>query len=149
MIDSYVSDGQWAESPVFRNCMCMTYGSFLTLCVTLLSGGFMGDTISGLNGQVQGTLEFRVAISLYYLGHGGTLAQTADVAGIGMTSVQRYVDTFCKAVQQGLKPQYMPGGTSVNKQAWIRAKFAERRGIRCVIMTVDGTHVPWIPDNVC
>ena len=41
----------------------------------------------------------------------------------------------------------MPRGTSVDKQAWIRAKFAERRGIWCVTMTVDGTHVPWVPDD--
>ena len=41
----------------------------------------------------------------------------------------------------------MPGGTTVDKQQWIRAKFAERRGILCVIMTVDGTHVPWVPND--
>ena len=45
-----------------------------------------------------------------------------------------------------LKPQYMPGRLNRDRLVRFRSKFAERRGIRGVVMTVDGTHVPWQPD---
>eukprot|EP00961_Rhodomonas_salina_P046688 626612-Rhodomonas_salina.1 len=41
----------------------------------------------------------------------------------------------------------MPGKPDRDRLERCKRKFAERRNIGDVAMTVDGTHVPWTPDQ--
>jgi hypothetical protein len=45
------------------------------------------------------------------------------------------------------KQHWMPAWPDSERLVQVREKFTERRGIRGIAMTVDGTHVPWVPDD--
>lgn len=145
MVLSYVNNSDWWDGPVFKERMRMSYPSFRELCDYVQPS--FGDLLNGISGIVR-TTEFKVVTTLYYLGHCISWKVCADVAGIGASTVLIYVRDFVAALMKHLKPAYMPGMTTHDWQTWIRAKFAERRGIRSVCCTVDRTHVPWVPDKL-
>jgi hypothetical protein len=93
------------------------------------------------------TKEFKVAVGLYHMGHSGTWRTTSNVCGIGLATARSYTKLFANAVVNLLKPVYMPGTPCADRLERVKCKFAERRGLGDVAMTVDGTHVPWTPDD--
>jgi hypothetical protein len=123
----------------------MSYQSFLALCDQLQDR--ISDSVCGLTGKVLKRRQFKVAVGVWYMATGGTWGQTADVAGIGISTAKVYTEQFCNAVMALMKPTYMPSKPLRDRVACNRQKFSERRGIRGVALTVDGTHVPWIPDD--
>ena len=146
MVSSYVTHEQWRESGVFRKKMRMTYGSFIALCDALQPE--IGDSICGLTGRVLRTRQFKIGVGIWYMAYGGTWGQCADAAGIGTSTAKLYTEQFCNAVIALLKPTYMPTKPDPERLARNKLKFTERRGISGIAFTVDGTHVPWIPDDV-
>ena len=91
--------------------------------------------------------EFKVATCLYHLAHGGTFHVTADVAGIGTATARKYIIDVCKAIITGpLRKEFMGQPTPARIRAcW--EEFAVRQGFPRVGLAVDGTHVPWRPDD--
>ena len=93
------------------------------------------------------TTEFKLAVCIYHLAHGGSFLQTANAAGIGIATARKYVMAGCLAIVKGnLRRQYMPKPTPDSIRL-VREEFALRRGIGNVAMVSDGTHVPWRPDD--
>jgi hypothetical protein len=72
---------------------------------------------------------------------------TANACCIGLTTAECYVRLFANAIVLHGKPLYMPGTPNAHRLACVKRKFQERRNISDIAMTVDGTHVPWVPDK--
>ena len=63
-----------------------------------------------------------------------------------MSTIRRWLQAFCKAVIQAVKPIYMPyGPPSPHVLRRVHSEFASRRGIQNIAMAVDGTHIPFHP----
>lgn len=93
------------------------------------------------------TTEFKLAVCMYHLAHGGSFLQTANAAGIGIATARNYVLASCLAIVKGeLRKRYMPKPTPEAIRL-VREEFALRRGIGHAAMAGDGTHVPWRPDD--
>ncbi len=100
-----------------------------------------------LNPALRAPASFKVAVCLYHLAHGGSFVNTADAAGIGVSTVHKYVTEVCTAIVTGpLRRKYVRLPT-VEERELVREQFALRRGIPDVDLAVDGTHVPWRPDD--
>jgi hypothetical protein len=91
--------------------------------------------------------RFKVGVALYHLAHGGDFVTTSDVANVGVATVHQYVREVCAGIISGpLKATFMRKPTDAEREL-VRRQFALRRGITNVDLAVDGTHVPWRPDN--
>ena len=118
------------------------------LIASELSGGGYLKTNTCRDPRQRITGVFKVAACLYLFAHGTSMKVTGDVAGLGESTVRSYVQAFCLGVMRVLKPKYMPGkAPSAEFLEGIRGQFAARRGVPNVAMAVDGTHVPFRPDE--
>jgi hypothetical protein len=81
---------------------------------------------------------------LYYWANGCTQPVAADVAGIGIATLKVWADIVAAAIVCGLQERYFCPPSDIDN---IRFMFGLRRGIDCVSMAVDGTHIPWRPDD--
>ena len=90
--------------------------------------------------------RYKLAACLYLMGQGGRLKQVADVASQGESSLRRWIGEFCDAVVSEVAPIYMSRKpfTAEERQA-ISGQFASRRGIRDVLLAVDGSHIHYFP----
>ena len=93
------------------------------------------------------TAEFKVAVAIMHLAHGGTWWQTGFSAGIAPDTAEFYTKEVCQAIIQVLKPEYMPGKPTPEEAEEIQKRFKARRGIPDVGGAVDGTHCPFQPDS--
>ena len=145
MVSSYVYSEAWRDCNVFRLRMRMSYPTFVDIVAGLSQA--IPHSYCGITGKLLQSREIKVAVGLWHLAHGGTFGQTADAAGIGESTARLYTQQFCRAVINVMKPTWMPGKPDADRLARTRMKFAERRGMHGIAMTVDGTHVPWVPDK--
>ena len=144
MISLWITDPFWFEDIEFRRNMRMTHRTFVHLVEMVAPD--VKDSVHNKSGHIYATKEFKVAVCLYYLGHGSTWRNLANVAQIGVATARKYTKLVCGAVIARVKPTYMPGTPCPDRIARMKRKFYERRNIGDVAMCVDGTHVPWTPD---
>ncbi len=91
------------------------------------------------------TKEFTVAVSLFYLGHGGMWQSLSNKCCVGLSTATGYPKLFVSAaVVVVLKPVCMPGKPCADCLVHVKSMFSERLpvGIGNVSMTVDRTHIP-------
>jgi len=143
-IEQWISDPFWFTDCEFRRNLRVTHNTFLHIVQMVQSD--VKDSVNPLTGKVVRRKEFKVAVYLYHLGHGGTWRTTANVAAIGVSTARKYVMGAAAAVVKHMKPRYMPGTPCKDRLARVTRKFTERRGLGNVAMTIDGCHVPWTPD---
>ena len=93
------------------------------------------------------TAEFKIAVGIMHLAHGGTWWQTGFSAGISPETAEFYTKEVCEAIVQVLRPEYMPGKPSAEEAEEIQKRFKGRRGIPNVGGAVDGTHCPFQPGS--
>ena len=75
----------------------------------------------------------------------GCSISVASVAfAVGISTMHEYVDAVTEAIKTYLQPIYMAPPTQQEIQL-IRRGFALRRGLDCVAVAVDGTHIPYSP----
>jgi hypothetical protein len=141
----WITDEFWFSDPEFRSNLRVSHSTFLRI-VQMVSAT-VTDSVNLVTGTVKQTREFKVAVGLYHLGHGGTWRTTANVAGIGLTTAKAYVESFAGVVIRHGKPVYMPGKPSPDRLLRVKRRFEERSNLGDVAMTIDGTHVPWTPDR--
>ncbi len=103
--------------------MCVSHSTFLHI-VDLVSASVQ-DSIHPLTGRVQQTREFKVAVALYPLGHGGTWQMTAKTCAIGISTAKGYMQKVVAAVITHGKPWYMPGKPSRDSLLQVKCKFKE------------------------
>ena len=89
---------------------------------------------------------FKVAVALHHLAHGGTWNQTAGHARMATMTVMNYTYEVCRGIFFVLRPIFMHPPTP-EEVALSQSRFARRRGILDVGLAIDGTHVPWKPDD--
>ena len=54
------------------------------------------------------TTRFKLGVCLYAMAHGGPFKVIGDAAGIGKSTVRKWMAAFCDAVMTAVKPIYMP-----------------------------------------
>jgi hypothetical protein len=144
-VRQWVTDPFWFDDPEFRRNLRVSHSTFLRI-VDLVKPS-VRDSVNPLTGAVLQKAEFKVAVGLYHLGHGGTWRMTANACGIGLSTAEGYVRLFANAIILHGKPVYMPGKPNADRLAFVKRKFQEQLNIGDIAMTVDGTHVPWTPDT--
>ncbi len=92
----WISDPFWFTDPDFKRNMRVSHSTFLRI-VELVSAS-VRDSIHPLTGRVRQTKEFKVAVALYHLGHGGTWRMTANTCAIGISTAKGYVQQVVAAV---------------------------------------------------
>ena len=132
---------------VYKKNFRMTKNTVDTVLRRLQEAGFFLDGQSrNPNCAIPG--RFKLAVALYFFAQGSGYKAAADCASLGESTVQRYVNELIDGTLQVLKPIYMPAKPpSPARLAAIRSEFAARRGVPNVAMAVDGSHVPFKPDD--
>ena len=88
--------------------------------------------------------QFKLATCLYAMAHGGKLKLTADVAGIGESTLRRWMHLFCSCVNSSVRAVYMPVRPFAPEAlASVQGQFASRRGFPNVTLACDGSHIPF------
>ncbi len=100
----WISYPFWFTDPDFKHNLRVTHSTFLRI-VELVSASVL-DSVHPLTGTVRQTKEFKVAVALYHLGHGGTWRTTANTCGIGLSTAKGYVKLVAAAVISHGKPLY-------------------------------------------
>jgi hypothetical protein len=112
---------------------------------TLKESGAVKDNMCR-NSKFHVPVWFKVAVAVHHLAYGGTFYQTAGHSGLASSTVRSYVYEVCKGIFLALRPFFMRA--PLREEALESQKrFAMRRGILNVGLAVDGTHVPWAPDD--
>ena len=114
------NDGGWSSSTIYnyayegdeatcRRNFRVTRATLQLITDLLSSKGYVTDNNSKStpSGKRQ-TAKFKVAVCMYYLAVGGETRVVGDAAGIGRSTVERYLDQFCTGVFNVLRPRYMP-----------------------------------------
>ena len=143
-IENWISDPFWFTDADFCRNLCVTHRTFEHIVLMVQSD--ITDSVNPLTGRILCRKEFKVAVYLYHLGHGGTWRMTGNVAAIGVATARKYVITVAAAVVKHMKARYMPGTPCSDRLARVTRKFTERQGLGNVVMTIDGCHVPWTPN---
>lgn len=91
--------------------------------------------------------RFKLGVALYYFAFGCDYKTVADVGGIGESTAQAYVHEVSQAIISNLTDLYCAPPTPETVSYW-RRLFGLRRGLDCVALAADGTHIPWIPNGV-
>ena len=149
------ADGGWKASTlygylergdevVYKQKFRVTMRTFDFIVEKLTRNGHVKDS-NCRNPELRVTARFKVAVAMYYLAHGCCESNmVGDVASLGAATVDLYLTDFCEGVLCSLRPLYMPASPPrAAHRDRIKAEFAKRRGISCVAMAVDGTHVPF------
>ena len=141
-INKYVTCG---DEQTYRKNFRVTKATLQYITDELSRAGHVVDNAKKFsNLSKRQTALFKNAVCLYYMAAGGETRQTGDAAGIGASTVEKYLEQFCTGVLSVLKPIYMseqpPSAADLES---IREEFQGRRGIAAVAMAVDGTHVPF------
>ena len=92
------------------------------------------------------TTEFKVAVAIFHMAHGGSWFQTGMASGISADAVREYTTAVCEGIVEVIRPQYMRKPTT-EELVEVQRRFADRRGIANVGGAVDGTHVPYQPPS--
>jgi len=142
-IGGYLYEG---DTITFRKIFRMDRANFKRLVDELRASGHIKDS-KPHNPALAVTAEFKVAVCLYVMAHGATRRFAADAAGLGESTVRIYLEDFCTAVLSVLKPKYMPSRPDATRVEARRREFEKRRGIPNVSLAVDGTHIPFSPNN--
>ncbi len=100
----WITNPFWFRDPDFLGNLRVEHGTFL-LIVELVAPTVL-DSLYHLSGSVWQSKEFKVAVVLYHLGHGGTWRMTANTCGIGVSTAKLYVQHFSAAVITHGKPLY-------------------------------------------
>jgi hypothetical protein len=98
------------------------------------------------NPRYRYTARYKILTSLYYLSHGGSYVVCADAAGVSPATLCQWVPRFSKGVVRTFAKQYLTR-PSKDEMDLIWKEFEKRRGISNVGTAVNGTHVPWKPDD--
>eukprot|EP00961_Rhodomonas_salina_P237696 3213109-Rhodomonas_salina.1 len=107
IISRWITDPFWFEDPEFKRNLSVSHTTFLH--VVDLVKGTVHDSVNRRSGHVYATKEFKVAVALYYLGHGGTWSNLSNVASIGLSTAKSYAKIVCGAIISHCKQLYMPG----------------------------------------
>lgn len=145
-INNYVTRG---DAQTYRLNFRMSKASFDCILEKLSSTGYLTTNCSR-NPQYRMTAAFKLAVALYFMaGHGrGDMKAIGDAASLGQSTVVLYLDQFCRGVARVLRPIYMPSTPpSPENVENVRKQFASRRGIKNVGLAVDGSHIPYKPQN--
>ena len=145
-INSYVTNG---DAGTYRLNFRVSKATFGCILEKLSSAGYLRTNASN-NPQYRMTAGFKLGVVLYFMaGHGrGDIKAVGDAASLGKSTVLGYIDEFCRGVARVLKPIYMPSTPpSAENLEHIRAQFASRRGIRNVALAIDGSHIPYKPQD--
>ncbi|MBW0494551.1 hypothetical protein O181_034266 [Austropuccinia psidii MF-1] len=93
------------------------------------------------------TIEEKVGIILYRLGHGASYDTVGHVFIVGKTTVYQVSKSVVQAILEALHDSTIifPAADDVEKWAEIKESFRLRQGLRNIIGAIDGTHIPIIP----
>ena len=132
---------------VYSKNFRMSQATFNLILNKLQAAGYLRDGRSKNPTKcVPGRLK--LAVALYFFAQGSGWKAAADCASLGESTVQKYVNEFIDGVILVLRPIYMPNTPpSAHMLDSIRSEFAARRGVPNVAMAVDGSHVPYRPDD--
>lgn len=141
-INKYVIEGD--EATYKFNFRC-TKLQFRKLVQCMSESGHITDN-KCFDEKKRMTAAFKIGVCMYFMaGHGrGDTKAVADAAGLGISTVEMYLDKYCDGIFHVLRPIYMPKKPpSAEHVERVRKAFAIRRGIPNVAMAVDGTHTPF------
>ena len=110
----------------------------------LAAGGYL-RTNKNYNPEYCIPTLFKVGVVMYFMAHcKGDRKTAGDVASLGKSTVDKYLDEFCRGACTVLKPIFMPSTPpSAESVQRVREGFAGRRGVPNVAMAVDGSHCPY------
>ena len=100
---------------------------FNYLVQKLVSNACIADNICRSQKR-QITAEFKVAVAIFHLAHGGTWFQTAMAAGISADTVRMYTRSVCEGIVEFIRPEYMRKPTP-EELVEVQRRFADGRGI--------------------
>jgi len=131
------------EGKNFKKEMRMSRETFDALLVLLDDHIF--DSLCR-NPALRRPKAFKLASVIFLLANGCTEKVAAHAAGIAPTTLASYVDEVLPPIIMVLRQKYCgkPSQEEINKS---RFGFSYRRGLDCVRYAVDGTQIPWTPDN--
>ncbi|MBW0572366.1 hypothetical protein O181_112081 [Austropuccinia psidii MF-1] len=96
------------------------------------------------------TIEEKVGITLYRLGHGTSYNTVGHVFNLGKATAYQVSRSMVQAILEALHDSTIifPAADEIEKWAEIKEAFRQRQGIRNIIGAIDGTHIPIItPTN--
>mmetsp|Transcript_26141 Transcript_26141/g.73206 ORF Transcript_26141/g.73206 Transcript_26141/m.73206 type:complete len:162 (-) Transcript_26141:86-571(-) len=99
------------------------------------------------NPRVHTPAWFKVATTILHLAQGGTWWQTGFCSGVLKAVLHMWAKQTCTGIVEVLHPVCMRKPTLEEAQL-NQDFFSHRRGIMNVGGAVNGTHVPWQPDDV-
>ena len=140
-LNGYLKKG---DEATYKLNFRMTKASVQYITTKLSESGHVVDSMCA-NKKLRVPAAFKVAACLYYMAHCKSDSKVAaDVASIGKTTMEYYLDCFCLGVLTVLLPIFMPSTPPSPDvvQSW-RQEFAARRGIPNVAMACDGSHCPF------
>eukprot|EP00873_Tetraselmis_striata_P018353 jgi/Tetstr1/438617/TSEL_027168.t1 len=141
----YVIVKNW-DSTNFRSALRLPREAFDMVVNKLQISGAVTDNECH-NQRYRVPAWFKVATAVYHMAYGGgSLFQTACAAGVAMYTVHCYLHDVCRGIFIELRPIFMHPLTPVEAEQ-SQLRFAMRGGVENVGLAVDGTHVPWKPDN--
>ena len=140
-LNGYVENG---DEQTYKLNFRATRRSVELIAEKLSSAGYLVDN-NCRDPAHRMTSKFKVAVCLYYMAHAkGDAKLAGDVASLGKSTVQAYIEEFCRGVMAVLRPIYMPKDPpSASTVRLVREQFSGRHGISNVAMAVDGTHLPF------
>jgi len=131
----------------YRKNFRVTKQTFNVLLTQLQSKGYLQDGKS-TNPLLRVPGRFKLGVCLYFFGQGTGWKAAGDCGSVGESTVRGWVDDFMSGTCDALRPIYMPKEPpSSDMLDSVRSRFASRRGVPNVALAVDGTHIPYRPDD--
>eukprot|EP00951_Prasinocladus_malaysianus_P037107 scaffold395992_cov48-Prasinocladus_malaysianus.AAC.2 len=140
----YLVVTQW-DDDAFRRVLRLSRAAFDMTWRKLRDSGQVRDNMCNA-AKYKIPAWFKVAVCLHHLAHGGTWYQTAAAVGLADSTCRAYTYSVCRAIFFVLRPIFMHPPTQAECLK-SQERFADRKGILNVGLAVDGTHVPYRPDN--
>ena len=145
-IEDYVAHG---DKHTYALKFRVTRACFLDLCELLSTSGYLRAN-ECRNPERRQTAQFKLGVCLYFMAGNakGDVSAVGDAGHIGRSTVLSYLDEFVVGTLKVLKPLFMSNKPPAREYVRaVRAEFASRRGIANVGMAVDGSHVPYVPQE--
>ncbi|MBW0548663.1 hypothetical protein O181_088378 [Austropuccinia psidii MF-1] len=98
--------------------------------------------------DIQGlTIEEKVGITLYRMGHGSSYETVGDVFNMGKATAYQASQEVVQAILVALHDSTIvfPVAEEIEKWDAIKETFRQRQGLTNIIGAIDGTHIPIIP----
>ncbi|MBW0463147.1 hypothetical protein O181_002862 [Austropuccinia psidii MF-1] len=103
---------------------------------------------SSFQDDMQGlTIEEKVGITLYRMGHGSSYETVGHVFNMGKATAYQALKEVVQAILVALYDSTImfPAAEEIEKWDAIKKTFQQRQGLTNIIGAIDGTHIPIIP----